>query len=297
MFGILGLVGIFAAGTAAMVMSVNPDDVEDDQSSDEPQAPDEEMDIVGSIDELIATGEARESLTETHGGQDGDLIYGSESDDAVDGADGDDSIFGYEGDDLIYAGDGDDFVAGNQGDDMLAGAAGNDELHGGEGEDTIFGGSGADVLAGSTGDDALSGGTGNDLLLGQEGDDTLIGDAGVDTLDGGIGDDTLILGRSDTGTGGLGRDHFVLDAGQDQDGDVARLSDYSAGEDQITVVYDETQGEPQITLADSIHEDGATDIILNGTVIASVLGNDVSIDDITLVAQSQMDTSAGSLMS
>ena len=110
-------------------------------------------------------------------------------------------IKGIEGVSLQAGGSSDNLTASNG----ILGAVEN-ILNGGGGNDILHASSNGAALDGAGGADRLIGGTGNDLLNGGYGLDG-------DTLQGGAGNDTLIgaYGR-DVERGGIGADHFILNA-------------------------------------------------------------------------------------
>ena len=181
----------------------------------------------GEGDNLLDGG--RDDDVMLSGGGD-DTLLGGRGEDSIAAGDGDDSIDGGRDDDLILAGEGDDVVAGDRGDDTIEAGEGDDVVDagrdddlvaGGEGDDTLIGDRGDDSLDGGEGDDLLDGGRDDDLLTGGEGDDTLIGGRGDDTLSGGEGDDVL--------EGGRGEDLFVFAAGTGFD----VVTDFDPGDDLI----------------------------------------------------------------
>ena len=119
----------------------------------------------------------------------------------------------------------------------------------------VFGNTANNTLNGRAGDDTLDGNLGNDTLNADEGNDSLQGGPGNDVLNGGSGNDILIgvfpgspltpgLGETDTLTGGVGVDRFVLGDAinvyyDDQNttnagfGDLATITDFNPSEDQI----------------------------------------------------------------
>jgi serralysin len=212
-----------------------------------------------SGDDWIVAGSGNDTAS---GGKGDDRISGDVGDDILSGEGGLDIVFGGSGNDVISGGGGKDRLFGETGNDRISGDGGNDAIEGGQGFDTISGNSGQDSLSGDAGDDLLAGGAGNDLiaggddwdtLAGNKGDDTLYGGLGSDVLDGGEGDDRLIgyneggelsSYETDTLTGGVGRDIFVLadsdriyyddnDSQSSGDYDYALITDFNAIEDSI----------------------------------------------------------------
>jgi serralysin len=126
----------------------------------------------------------------------------------------------------------------------------------------LFGNSANNTLNGRAGDDTLDGNLGNDILNGEDGNDRLQGGPGNDILNGGSGNDILIgvfpdsllppgQGETDTLTGGVGLDRFVLGDGKnvyydDKNtansglGDLATITDFNRSEDRI-----ELKGSPK----------------------------------------------------
>lgn len=148
------------------------------------------------------------------GGAGNDTLSGIES-----GGDG----FGFF---YAHGGDGADvLIAGARGWDMW-GDAGNDTITGGQENDDMQGGSGNDVITAVanvewfTGDQ-LFGDSGNDTLIGSTDDEWFHGGSGNDSMVGGVGDDHFYLeasGEADTVVGGDGKNDLDVswsDATQD----------------------------------------------------------------------------------
>ena len=155
--------------------------------------------------DFIWGGMARDYL---FGGADLDTIFGGYGNDVIDGGTEDDKLNGQGGDDIINGGDGNDTLwGGTENEDPQQ--SDNDWLYGGKGADELSGDAGSDYMDGGTGADKLFGGKGNDYLYG--GDDSVAGAPESDYLDGGEDDDILVLGLGDTGTGGIGKNIYILD--------------------------------------------------------------------------------------
>lgn len=237
----------------------------------------------------IAGTTAGDSLTAPEGednlawllGDGADSLTGSASADYADGGGGNDQLF---------LADGEDIAVGADGADTLSGGAGADTLAGGNGDDRLSGDAGNDALVGEAGNDTLLGGDGSDVLLGGDGADDLTGEAGADTLDGGAGNDALTLGAGDRGTGGEGEDLFQIDYRVAEDGQMAQVNDFAAG-DRIellyTPAYDAEGNEisPELTVAPSA--DGTAGIIrLGDTAVGAVVGGQaLTAQDVTLVRE------------
>lgn len=168
-------------------------------------------------------------------------------------ADGSDDLIGtvrIEGvaglaDDQFTLSDGRELIEGTEGDDTLRST---DVDLGGRGEDTLSGLGGDDLLTQEPVDDAgpivLEGGAGNDTIIASE-----VEFSNPSTLDGGIGDDTLItelftaasLETADTFITGEGADTVAITSvfpdlsGENDFGIVARVSDFTPGEDIILI--------------------------------------------------------------
>ncbi len=211
-----------------------------------------------------------------------DYVEAGAGDDDLSMRDGRDLAYGGDGDDTIDAGIGFDTVYGGADDDVLTGNGGNDILHGDEGDDDLRGGTGADLLYGGAGNDVLYG-----LAPGLSSETASATIDGVDGLSGGDGDDRLVLGPGDIGEGGAGNDLFQIDYSRPDLTEVARVNDYSDG-DQLEVQYqaelDESGAEimPLVTLMQNGDNSGVL-VMFNGTAIANVIGaQDLTPEMITL---------------
>ncbi|MEH1938437.1 MAG: DVUA0089 family protein [Nostoc sp.] len=133
---------------------------------------------------------------------------------------------------------------GNTLNNFVFGNTANNTLNSGGGDDTLDGNLGNDILNGGDGNDSLQGGPDNDILNGGSGDDILIGVFPGSLLPPG-------LGETDTLTGGIGRDRFVLGDAKnvyydDKNttnagfGDLATITDFNPNEDRI-----ELKGSPK----------------------------------------------------
>lgn len=257
-----------------------------------------------------------------------DTINGSDVNDQINGGAGDDLIFGGFGGDQLFGGAGADTIDGQSGDDTLHGGDDNDSLVGGSGHDQIFGHNGADTLLGGDGDDSLVGSAGNDVLLGQDGADALHGDLGDDVLQGGRGADTLfggwgndtisgvvddpdvpgiqdldegdylnggggddliLAGRDDIISTGDGADTVALGDWLSQDHQ-AQVTDFSAAEDSLMVIYDDSvDPDPDVTITQDEETPSRQHVELNGVRIAAVDGaDDLTLDHVTLIAESTL---------
>lgn len=328
MLFLAGLVGMMVLGSVAVVSTADPEEDDLLESSDEQenahQAPSStsatldpqagslfaQMGLINSFDSdagLIAEGGQTDDILEGTGKT--DLLGGGDGADSLWGLDGDDQLHGGSGADDLQGGRGADTLHGDGGDDHLSGGADADDLFGHDGNDTLHGNAGDDALQGGLGDDWLAGGAGNDALHGREGADRLDGGAGEDTLFGGWdndvligleegeeardylngadGDDTLIGGAGDVLTGGDGADVLVL-------GDwivsaPVALMDYDASEDQIVIVYDDTESDdaPLVELRTSPEDAALSQILLDGVPVSSVSQEHApDLSDIVLVPQS-----------
>lgn len=242
-----------------------------------------EGDDVLSADEESALAWFLEGGNDTLDGSTGsDYAEGGDGDDSMTLRDGRDLAYGGEGSDTIDGGIGFDTVIGGGGDDMLTGNGGNDILQGEDGRDDLRGGSGADLLFGGTGDDVLY--SLSEGLSTAEGSSTI---DGVDSLSGGDGNDTLVLGPGDIGVGGAGDDLFLIDHNRPDLTEVARVNDYSDG-DQLEIQYqpeEDAQGFeilPIITVMQNNDNTGML-VMFNDTAIANVIGvQNLTANQITL---------------
>lgn len=238
---------------------------------------DDTMDGAGNDDDML-------------GGAGNDMMTGGEGNDSMHGEAGADSLFGNAGDDALFGHDGDDALYGDKGDDVLQGGLGDDAMHGGDGNDGLHGREGADTLIGGRGEDALFGGDDGDLLSGLADRGAEEDDAERDYLNGNDGADTLIGGAGDVLTGGADADHFVLVDWAETDGtNAAELADFDAAEDQLVVVFDDSDGAgaPEIDIQLSPTDPDLIEIRSDGVVLASVHVDEApQIGNIALVGAS-----------
>lgn len=228
----------------------------------------------GGSDEL--TGGA--GLDTLDGGDGDDTLHGESGNDSLRGAGGADTLYGYDGDDVLDGGEGRDSLEGGLGNDFASGGGEADALHGREGADTLIGGHGADTLFG---------GWDNDLLIGVERDDDGVDRDVADYLNGGDGDDMIVAGNGDVVGGGNGSDTLVLgDWITDQS---AELWDFDAAEDQIVIVFDDsdTEADPDLTIRVSEADPALSEIVVDGQVLGTVAtAHAPSPDMIVLVGES-----------
>jgi Ca2+-binding RTX toxin-like protein len=140
----------------------------------------------GEVD--VLGGQAGDTMTVTHAGNNGVALRGRGGDDRLT-VRGDWSILsGGAGDDtLIIASPEDDIpLYGGRGDDVMQGGLGRDWMQAGSGNDALFGEAGGDTLIGAKGDDLLVGGRANDWMAAGAGRDILRArDGGRDRVTGG----------------------------------------------------------------------------------------------------------------
>lgn len=235
--------------------------------------------LAGEATDDVLTGNGGND--DLHGGLGGDTLLGGDGTDWIYG----DGEYGLGGADSIDGGAGADSLAGQGGDDIVRGGAGDDTLFGGEDDDLLVGGAGTDWLFGNSGNDTLTAGRGDDDLDAGEGDDVLYGSAVEDRawLHGDEGDDTLFAGMGDFAEGGDGQDMFILD--EPGTGEVPTIADFSAGQDQIELRYeDDGSGEAPVVSLD--HEtDGGAVIRLDGVAVGRLLdAQGLDVHDIVLTA-------------
>jgi Ca2+-binding RTX toxin-like protein len=205
-----------------------------------------------------------------------DTLHGHDGRDELRGGDEDDELFGHNSDDVIWGDAGDDMLQGSAGNDILDGGGGNDSLQGGLDDDTLTGGMGADVLFGGWGNDLLNG-----LMRDAQGND---GDTG-DFLNGGGGDDTILAGSGDVVTAGDGADQIVLGDWLGSAG-TAQIMDYTAGDDSIVLLWDDSatdSTEPLVTLSVDTGAANHTQVMMDGLLVATVNGTDLVAGDIALI--------------
>ncbi|MGP6086704.1 calcium-binding protein [Antarctobacter jejuensis] len=232
------------------------------------------------------------------GSGDADLYFGTDEDELIFGDDGGDTMLGEGGNDTLHGQQGADDLYGGADNDVLFGGLGQDTLTGDEGADILRGDQGSDALHGREGDDTLEGGLGTDTLFGAAGNDLLIGtefDAdgadldGKDYLNAGAGDDTVIAGDEDIVSLGAGAD--VLYLGDWMTGPGAEVLDFDETEDQLMVVYNDSEhsGEPEVTMRLNADDPTLTEITLGDEVLATLPTEDApTLDDIVLIAESSL---------
>ncbi len=240
------------------------------------------------------------------GGTEADTIKGDAGNDTLLGGDGSDRLHGGADDDSLAGGEGNDRLYGNDGVDTLSGDAGNDKLYGNDGNDSMSGGSGKDQMYGGNDNDQMFGGSENDIVKGENGNDTLFGDSGNDKLYGGSGNDLLVGGTgTDSLYGNAGSDTFRYNS-MDETGDKVynfrtvddvfefasdtfdSSADFVAGNIKG---YDGTNASLGHNNASFIFDDKTNklwyddngDDIGGETLIATISGDDVSVDDIDFV--------------
>ncbi|MDF5738710.1 MULTISPECIES: DVUA0089 family protein [unclassified Nostoc] len=214
------------------------------------------------------------------GGTGNDSLIGGLGNDTLDGGLGTDSLNGGVGDDTYLIDSGADTITetANSGTDTVRSSitytlgvnlenltlTGTSAINGTGNSlnNFIFGNSANNILNSGGGNDTLDGNFGNDILNSGDGNDSLQGGPGNDILNGGSGDDILIgvfpgsplppgLGETDTLTGGVGLDRFVLGDARnvfydDKSttnagfGDLATITDFNPNEDRI-----ELKGSPK----------------------------------------------------
>ena len=214
-----------------------------------------------------------------NGGAGDDTLTGSAAHDLIGGDDGNDDITGRGGDDLLFGGDGDDLLKGRAGQDFMVGGDGDDNLRGGQDSDTVLGSAGNDTLMGGEGDDFLSGAdvtnrdlTDTDYL---QDPDTLPPyfyqvptEPEANVLFGDNGNDILLLGESDTGTGGAGSDMFDIGEWIDDPENAPLITDFTSGEDLLVVRHPSDVAAPAVGLENAGQKEWH--LTANGEVIARI---------------------------
>lgn len=242
MLGLLGLMGLVAAGLVADAVMGAGDDPDLADDPDQNSAGDEadaqafgtygddqgvnlvlaEASLAGDLNDEVGPVSERHDLAQRVGQDDGmplsdDLPAAPDVPVLLSGTAGDDVLNGTGAADTLRGGDGHDILSGGAGDDRLSGGAGADVLDGADGADRLRGGDDADWLRGGAGDDLLWGNAGDDRIDGWEGDDVLAGGSGSDRMNGGEGADLLRGGDGgDWLQGGSGDDRLFGGAGDDE---------------------------------------------------------------------------------
>lgn len=315
MFFLAGLLGMMALGSVVIVTTSQDDD--DLQEADGYLPEDENVDAGGatSLFQQMGLIKAGTDGDDTLPGSNGpDALIGLDGDDVIDGGADDDALRGNGGDDTVLGGTDDDVIHGDGGDDLLDGGTDDDEIYGHHGDDAMIGGDGSDHLVGGLGDDLMLGGLGDDALGGRDGADSLDGGLGEDTLfggfeddvlsgvvrgadgvdvddrdflNGGDGADTIGIGSGDVVTAGEGADVLVL--GDWIDDEAAGLLDFDESEDQLLIVYDDSDAgaDPELEMRPSQDDPAMTEIVMDGTVLATLPTSEApSLESVVLVAES-----------
>jgi serralysin len=285
MLALLSILGILSG--FLVVDALSDSDSSDDSSDGDASPTDEGGEGSGLFDTTYVGTDENDTFYGTVGA---DKALGLEGDDRLLGGNGNDALYGNEGVDVIEGGNGNDELVGGPGNDLLMGQPGADVLSGWKGNDFITGGEGADELYGNEGDDFLMGGNGADILKGGDGNDEIWGaellnrdltyddlvvlsskgadveysdldnlyftatdsDTG-DIIDGGNGNDSIVLGNGDVATGGEGNDDFNV-VSWINDGEEATITDFTAGEDVISVGFPMGDPSPTISLSADVND-------------------------------------------
>lgn len=238
-----------------------------------------------------------------NGGSGNDTLNGGTDRDVLDGGAGNDTLSGGAWGDVLFGNDGDDTLNGDGGQDLLQGGDGNDILNGNDGNDMLDGGAGTDTLDGGDGDDELMGAniysrelTLEDLVELRDTNDISIlepdvvldltsDDSGADVMIGGDGEDFLLLGAGDTATGGADSDYFVAFEYAADSAGVSTITDYIDGEDQIAIIYPESETPPTVSLSSNAGGDAI--VSLNGvpTVVLKAAAGSIFVGDIILTGE------------
>jgi len=169
----------------------------------------------------------------------------------------------------------------------------NGSVVGSPNADSIAGGAGADTISGLGEDDNLSGGVGSDTISGGDGNDAVDGGADADVLYGDAGFDLILMGATDTATGGSGSDTFVINS----DATSVVISDFdltdpleridlraiAAATDFSALTITNVSGFARVTV-------GGVKITLSGVTAAQLSAN-----DFVFAGQSSVVTAAQSL--
>ncbi len=222
-----------------------------------------------NFDNVIGTNGNDSIVGDTQNNQ----LSGGNGNDSLDGGLGIDTLSGGAGDDTYNVDSTTDIIteAANSGIDTVRSSVtytlgtnlenlrltGNSAINGTGNSlnNFIFGNSLNNTVNGRAGNDTIDGNIGNDILNGEDGNDILQGGPGNDILNGGSGNDILIgtfpgsllppgLGESDTLTGGIGVDRFILgdavnvfyddnNTANPGFGDLATITDFNSSEDRI----------------------------------------------------------------
>ena len=202
-----------------------------------PNFPEENPDILISIENLIVTGRCSFVLT---GSDVANMLNSSTGNDFLSGNGGNDTLNGGGGSDTMIGGYGDDYFITNGADTILESVGqGTDTVEstvnyslGDNIENLILAGTRAvDGTGNALGNNVTGNGEAN-LLRGMAGNDTVSGMSGNDTLDGSSGRDILSGGKgNDRIIGGSGADVFVFNRGDGTD----TVTDFVNGLDVLQI--------------------------------------------------------------
>ena len=203
------------------------------------------------------------------------------------------SVVGFGGDDDIRFEDGTEtegrdmtVIAGN-GDDVVVLGEGNDVINGGLGLDTLIGGTGSDEISGGFADDILVAMAINadqldapDLLFGGGADDQLFGDNG-DALEGGEGVDSFFINVPTPTNDSLGLDPNAASV---------TVSDFDPATEVISIEVTMAQDETPVVTYAAMDSPEGTSVLINGQVVAEVLGvteSEISDDNLIIYNTNQ----------
>lgn len=245
---------------------------------------------------VIVTGEGQDTVDasglvagEIHAGA-GDIVYGSN---VGSGASGPAALAVNAHGAEFYGGDANELAVATGDGALLDGGGGNDQLAAFEGNAVLRGGDGDDWLIGNASSDHFDQNS-------RVSDINSVTNMSSDTLDGGDGDDHLLLSNGDVGVGGSGADTFEAYHSADGLPSAAHILDFSPSEDALLVYVGggmpDSPDDESYDLSDRVGVsdlDAGTEIVVDGTVVATIDGVTELRVGIPIVASEGGDSESG----
>ncbi len=226
------------------------------------------LDGVAQVSAGDASGDIISGFENVSGSELSDMLTGNIERNFLLGLEGNDTIDGGGGNDVIRGGTGADHLVGGAGSDLLqyggstagvsidlnADGAGLQSASGGDAEGDVI--SEFEHIYATNFDDVLTGNEVRNILYSYDGDDTLDGGAGNDVLRGGAGEDTFVFSTA-----------FGV-------GNVDRIIDFSASDDNI-------QLDSNVFVGLDTGGLDTLEFLTNGTGIAETAEQRIIYDDVT----------------